>query len=64
VAGEVPHCCHHPGIDRRAVPALYGRHRQSPAAAVGCNTLAADGMVVQAETDRVKDTRRSLMDSA
>jgi len=59
---EVPHYCYHPSlsiagqcrlcmvdIDRRPGP-----HR--------CNTVATDGMVVQTETDRWRETRKSIME--
>jgi len=60
---EVPHYCYHPGLS------IAGQCRlcmvdidKVPRPQIGCNTLAADGMVVQTETDRVKDTRRSIME--
>ena len=60
---EVPHYCYHPGLS------IAGQCRlcmvdidKVPRPQIGCNTLAADGMVVQTETERVKDTRRSMME--
>jgi len=64
VAGvEVPHYCYHPGLS------IAGQCRlcmvdidKVPRPQIACNTLAADGMAVHTETDRVKDTRRSMME--
>ncbi|MCI0546853.1 MAG: molybdopterin-dependent oxidoreductase [Candidatus Rokubacteria bacterium] len=63
VGAEVPHYCYHPGL------AIAGQCRlcmvdieKNPKLQIGCNTLAADGMVVHTETDRVKETRRSVME--
>ena len=49
---EVPHYCYHPGLS------IAGQCRlcmvdidKVPLPQIGCNTLAADGMVVQTETD-------------
>jgi NADH-quinone oxidoreductase subunit G len=60
---EVPHYCYHPGLS------IAGQCRlcmvdidKVPRPQIACNTQAADGMVVHTETDRVKDTRRSIME--
>ena len=60
---EVPHYCYHPGLS------VAGQCRlcmvdieKVPRPQVGCNTLATDGMVVNTETERVKETRRSIME--
>jgi len=60
---EIPHYCYHPGLS------IAGQCRlcmvdieKTPRPTIACNTPAADGMVVQTETDRVKDTRRSIME--
>jgi NADH-quinone oxidoreductase subunit G len=60
---EVPHYCYHPGLS------IAGQCRlcmvdidKTPRPTIACNTTAADGMVVHTETDRVKDTRRSIME--
>jgi NADH-quinone oxidoreductase subunit G len=60
---EIPHYCYHPGLS------IAGQCRlcmvdieKAPRPTIACNTIAADGMVVQTETDRVKDTRRSIME--
>jgi NADH-quinone oxidoreductase subunit G len=60
---EVPHYCYHPGLS------IAGQCRlcmvdieKAPRPTIACNTQAADGMVVHTETDRVKETRRSMME--
>jgi NADH-quinone oxidoreductase subunit G len=60
---EVPHYCYHPGLS------IAGQCRlcmvdieKAPRPTIACNTPAADGMVVFTETDRVKETRRSMME--
>jgi NADH-quinone oxidoreductase subunit G len=60
---EVPHYCYHPGLS------IAGQCRlcmvdieKTPRPTIACNTLAADGMVVSTQTDRVKETRRSVME--
>jgi NADH-quinone oxidoreductase subunit G len=60
---EVPHYCYHPGLS------IAGQCRlcmvdieKTPRPSIACNTLAADGMVVQTETDRVRETRKSIME--
>jgi len=60
---EVPHYCYHPGLS------VVGQCRlcmvdieKVPRPQIGCNTVAADGMVVHTESDRVKETRKSIME--
>ena len=60
---EVPHYCYHPGLS------IAGQCRlcmvdieKTPRPTIACNTVAADGMVVRTETERVKETRRSVME--
>jgi NADH-quinone oxidoreductase subunit G len=60
---EIPHYCYHPGL------AVAGQCRlcmvdieKVPRPQIACNTQAADGMVVQTQTDRVLETRRSIME--
>jgi NADH-quinone oxidoreductase subunit G len=60
---EVPHYCYHPGLT------VAGQCRlcmvdleKAPRPTIACNTQATDGMVVLTDTDRVKDTRRSIME--
>ncbi|MBI3636129.1 MAG: (2Fe-2S)-binding protein [Candidatus Rokubacteria bacterium] len=60
---EVPHYCYHPGLS------IAGQCRlcmvdieKAPRPTIACNTPAADGMVVMTQTDRVKETRRSVME--
>lgn len=60
---EVPHYCYHPGLS------IAGQCRlcmvdidKAPRPTIACNTTAAEGMVVWTQTDRVKDTRRSIME--
>jgi NADH-quinone oxidoreductase subunit G len=60
---EIPHYCYHPGLS------IAGQCRlcmvdidKAPRPTIACNTLAVDGMVVHTETDRVKETRRSIME--
>ena len=64
VAGiEVPHYCYHPGLS------IAGQCRlcmvdidKVPRPQIACNTQVAEGMVVETETPRVKDARRSMME--
>ena len=63
VGVEIPHYCYHPGLS------IAGQCRlcmvdieKTPRPTIACNTQAADGMVVWTETDRVKETRRSVME--
>jgi NADH-quinone oxidoreductase subunit G len=60
---EVPHYCYHPGLS------IAGQCRlcmvdieKTPRPTIACNTQAADGMVVHTDTERVRDTRRSIME--
>ncbi len=60
---EVPHYCYHPGLS------IAGQCRlcmvdieKAPRPTIACNTQAADGMVVNTQSDRVKETRRSIME--
>ena len=60
---EVPHYCYHPGLT------IAGQCRlcmvdieKTPRPTIACNTQAADGMVVHTQSDRVKETRRSIME--
>jgi NADH-quinone oxidoreductase subunit G len=60
---EVPHYCYHPGLS------IAGQCRlcmvdieKTPRPSIACNTQAADGMVVHTDTERVRDTRRSIME--
>jgi NADH-quinone oxidoreductase subunit G len=60
---EVPHYCYHPGLS------IAGQCRlcmveieKNPKLQIGCNTQAAEGMVVHTESERVVDTRRSIME--
>ena len=60
---EVPHYCYHPGLS------IAGQCRlcmvdieKTPRPTIACNTVAADGMVVNTETDRVRETRKSIME--
>ena len=60
---EIPHYCYHPGLT------IAGQCRlcmvdieKAPRPTIACNTQAADGMVVHTQTERVKETRRSIME--
>jgi NADH-quinone oxidoreductase subunit G len=60
---EVPHYCYHPGLS------IAGQCRlcmvdieKAPRPTIACNTQATDGMVVWTQTERVKQTRRSIME--
>jgi len=60
---EIPHYCYHPGLS------IAGQCRlcmvdieKTPRPTIACNTPAVDGMVVLTETDRVKETRKSIME--
>jgi NADH-quinone oxidoreductase subunit G len=60
---EVPHYCYHPGLS------IAGQCRlcmvdieKTPRPTIACNTQAADGMVVHTDTERVKQTRQSIME--
>ncbi len=63
VGVEVPHYCYHPGL------AIAGQCRlcmvdvdKIPRPQISCNMAAADGMVVHTQTERVVETRRSIME--
>jgi NADH-quinone oxidoreductase subunit G len=60
---EVPHYCYHPGLS------IAGQCRlcmvdieKTPRPTIACNTAAAEGMVVHTDTERVKQTRQSMME--
>src|SRR6266478_518579 len=60
---EIPHYCYHPGLS------IAGQCRlcmvdieKTPRPTIACNTVAADGMLVETETDRVRETRKSIME--
>jgi NADH-quinone oxidoreductase subunit G len=60
---EVPHYCYHPSLS------IAGQCRlcmvdidKVPRPQIACNTQVAEGMVVQTETERVKDTRRAMLE--
>jgi NADH-quinone oxidoreductase subunit G len=60
---EVPHYCYHAGLS------IAGQCRlcmvdidKVPRPQIACNTVVAEGMVVETESPRVKDTRRSMME--
>jgi NADH-quinone oxidoreductase subunit G len=60
---EVPHYCYHPSLS------IAGQCRlcmvdieKTPRPTIACNTVAAEGMVVNTETDRVRETRKSIME--
>jgi NADH-quinone oxidoreductase subunit G len=60
---DVPHYCYHPGLS------IAGQCRlcmvdieKNPRPQIGCNTQAADGMVVHTQTERVLETRKSIME--
>jgi NADH-quinone oxidoreductase subunit G len=60
---DVPHYCYHPGLS------VAGQCRlcmvdieKAPRPTIACNTIASDGMVVLTQTDRVLETRRSIME--
>jgi NADH-quinone oxidoreductase subunit G len=60
---DVPHYCYHPALS------IAGQCRlcmvdidKVPRPQIACNTQVAEGMVVHTETERVKETRRSMME--
>ncbi|MBI4638851.1 MAG: (2Fe-2S)-binding protein [Candidatus Rokubacteria bacterium] len=60
---EVPHYCYHPALS------IAGQCRlcmvdieRNPRPQIACNTQAVDGMVVHTETERVRETRQSVME--
>src|SRR5437667_10348890 len=63
VGVEIPHYCYHPCLS------IAGQCRlcmvdieKAPRPTIACNTQAADGMVVSTQTERVKETQRSIME--
>ncbi len=63
VGVEIPHYCYHPGL------AIAGQCRlcmvdvdKVPRPQISCNMQAAEGMVVHTQTERVVETRRSIME--
>jgi NADH-quinone oxidoreductase subunit G len=63
VGAEVPHYCYHPALS------IAGQCRlcmvdidKVPRPQIACNTQATEGMVVHTETERVLETRRSMME--
>ncbi|MGH7275831.1 MAG: molybdopterin-dependent oxidoreductase [Candidatus Rokuibacteriota bacterium] len=60
---EIPDYCSHPGLSIAGLCRLCMVDiEKTPRPTIACNTPAADGMVVSTETDRVKETRRSIME--
>jgi NADH-quinone oxidoreductase subunit G len=60
---EVPHYCYHPGLS------IAGQCRlcmvdldKAPRPTIACNTQASDGMVVSTDTERVRQSRQSMME--
>jgi NADH-quinone oxidoreductase subunit G len=60
---EVPHYCSHPGLS------IAGQCRlcmvdieKTPRPTIACNTQATDGMIVHTDTERVKQSRQSMME--
>jgi NADH-quinone oxidoreductase subunit G len=60
---EVPHYCYHPGLT------IAGQCRlcmvdieKTPRPTIACNSQAADGMVVHTDTERVRQSRQSMME--
>ncbi len=60
---EIPHYCFHPGLS------IAGQCRlcmvdieKVPRPQIGCNTVATDGMVVHTQSERVIETRKSIME--
>ncbi len=63
VGVEIPHYCYHPGLS------IAGQCRlcmvdidKVPRPQISCNMTAADGMVVHTQTERVLETRKSVME--
>jgi NADH-quinone oxidoreductase subunit G len=63
VGVEIPHYCYHPGLS------IAGQCRlcmvdieKNPRPQIGCNMIATDGMVVHTQTERVLETRKSIME--
>jgi NADH-quinone oxidoreductase subunit G len=60
---EIPHYCYHPGLS------IAGQCRlcmvdieKNPRPQISCNMVATDGMVVHTKTERVLETRKSVME--
>jgi NADH-quinone oxidoreductase subunit G len=60
---EIPHYCYHPGLT------IAGQCRlcmvdieKIPRPQISCNMVATDGMVVHTQTERVLETRKSIME--
>ena len=60
---DIPHYCYHPGLS------IAGQCRlcmvdvdRIPRPQISCNMAAADGMVIHTQTERVVETRRSMME--
>ncbi len=63
VGVEVPHYCYHPALT------IAGQCRlcmvdieKNPRPQISCNMVATDGMVVHTQTERVLETRKSIME--
>jgi NADH-quinone oxidoreductase subunit G len=63
VGVEIPHYCYHPALS------IAGQCRlcmvdveKNPRPQISCNLVATDGMVVHTETERVLETRKSIME--
>jgi NADH-quinone oxidoreductase subunit G len=63
VGVEIPHYCYHPGLS------IAGQCRlcmvdieKIPRPQISCNMVATDGMVVHTQTERVLETRKSIME--
>ncbi|HEY3064787.1 MAG TPA: 2Fe-2S iron-sulfur cluster-binding protein [Methylomirabilota bacterium] len=60
---EIPHYCYHPGLSIAGVCRLCMVDiEKTPRPTIACNTQAADGMVVHTQSDRVIETRKSIME--
>src|SRR5262245_38086323 len=60
---EIPHYCYHPGLS------IAGQCRlcmvdieKAPRPQISCNMAAADGMIVHTQTERVRETRKAIME--
>jgi len=60
---EIPHYCYHPGLS------IAGQCRlcmvdveKTPRPQIGCNMIATDGLIVHTRTERVLETRKSIME--
>jgi len=63
VGVEIPHYCYHPGLS------IAGQCRlcmvdieKVPRPQISCNMTATDGMIVHTQTERVLETRKSIME--